>query len=384
MTDTLEFLINNFPWCRMCGKSLPHQDYLCSQGCCVYPWNYDDAIIRQKIQNTGDLKQWPSSEICDDLDKCMNSCCDCQYGWSDIVQNACYVKHLMSILYLGKKYSDKIELLTNLIDKIGIEMYNKLCEYRKNTFLSGILKTRTDILYEHDNRPYINLLRKQKKFDIIERLPQKKNIFYEGNDYYTKKCLDEQLTNSIETLLTEKTKLGRFAFSSFAFSSKKCKLTTDKLQKLHKLNMLELQLRPLYARQKLIFNTGVEGVDWIWCLYKSPLLSRTIIVDVYGYYDDKIDSKFTDEENYIVKKFYCGETYRNCDENFIIHRKPEKQNSDYYPIITLDKFMKNIIMFEIDNTKYFPYSNKQYPKLYDNPDFESVTGYSLCAESYKY
>lgn len=376
MTDTLELLINIFPWCRMCGKSLPHQDYLCSQGCCVYPWNYDDADIRRKIQNTGDLKQWPSSEICDNLNKCMNSCCNCQYGWSDIVQNRCYVRHMLSILYLGKKHCVMIELLTNSINKIGIEMYNKLCEYRKKTFYSGILETRTDILYEYDNRAYINLLRKQKKFDIIERLAQKKNIFYEGNDYYTKKCLDEQLTNSIETLLTEKHKLARFQFSN-----KKSKLTIDKL---HKLNMLELQLRPLFNRRESIINTGVEGVDWTWCLYKSPLLSRTIIIDVYGYYDDKIDSKFTDEENYIVKKFCCGGTYRNCDENFIIHRKPEKQNSDYYPIITLDNFMRNIIVFEIDNTKYFPYSNKQYPKLYENSDFESITDYSLSVESDTY
>ena len=374
MTDTLEFLINNFTWCRMCGKSLPHQDYLCTQGCCVYPWKYDDANIRQKIENTDNLKQWPSTEICEDLHKCMNSCCDCQYGWSDIVQNACYVKHLMSILYLGKKYSDKIELLTNLIDKIGIEMYNKLCEYRKKTFLSGILETRTDILYEHNNRAYINLLRKQKKLDIVDPDVPKKNIFYEGNAYYTKKCLDEQLTNSIEILLTEKRKLERSLFSN-----EESKLTTDKL------NILELQLKPLYTSESIL-KSGVEGIDWIWYLYKSSPCStfRTTIVDVYGYYDDKTDSKFTDEENYIVKKFSCGGMYRNSDENFIIHRKPKITNSDYYPIITLDKFMKNIIVFEIDNTKYFPYSDKQYPKLYDNPDFESITGHSLCAESYKY
>lgn len=175
--------------------------------------------------------------------------------------------------------------------------------------------------------------------------------------------------------MTEKRKLERHLFSN-----EKSKLTTDKL------NVLELQLEPLYTRRKSIFDTGVEGVDWIWYLYKSSPHStfKTIIIDVYGYYDDKIDSKFTDEENYIVKKYFCGGIYRNSDENFIIHRKPKITNSDYYPIITLENFMKNIIVFEIDNTKYFPYSDKQYPKLYNNPDFESITGYSLCAESYKY
>lgn len=309
-------------------------------------------------------------------------------------------------MYLRNIHNESVIELNRLIDEIGNDIYESLCKYRKDLFLSGILRDRPDILYEADGWE----INEQTGFP---RRTEKK--IYVAYSYMTKKCLHTDLIEEQSKLLKQKS-LFRWLKSEKVAAHRMTLRTLPKddiahvraieLLKLVKdgritdiefdilrkaeMDKIDEQYNPIVRKIQDYINSGIEGTDWKWELHNGSKISSRSPIHDYGYYDDKHDDVFTDEHLYKVPKYRCDTSLglRNCDENHIFYRgSPTVHNVDYYPVVTVDGFITQNMEFVLDNRHKFGEggrSSDQFPQLDKIPDFYSIVGYEYNTESKKY
>lgn len=389
--DCLQQLIDMFPWCRKCGKSVPDKDYLCTTGCCVYPYEFNLTEIEERITTPCDKHEWPSRKVCVDMGRMMKDpCCNCQYGWSDIVSTHNYVEHMLSIVYLSIVHRTRIEKLQELVKTIGKVNYDNFIEYRRKVFISGLLKPRQDVVKLHTHS-------------------SGKKFITSCGSYFTKECLHSDLTTKYTDLNNymcalnfdmkgidkpysyRPTWLKQYGF----ITNIKNQIMSGKIEKQQGIELLKeeiIKIKPtiddLNEQIEGFKLTGIEGIDYEWKFIEGS--HNLSFVTDYGYYDDKHETKFTDENKYSIDKYDCSLIWeaRNFDNNYMVYREPEFCYQSTTPIISVDGFIANKIHYEIDTTNppltEYQDRKNEYPNVSTRPDFNEVTGYFYNLEHKRY